>query len=69
MVELDRMVLLWLLRPNEPDQPDPNLTRILTLRASPTQLNPILDPKDPTRPENRFGPVQIGFIEYKLGWT
>ena len=33
-----------LVRPNEPDQPDPNLTWILTLRANPTQLNPILDP-------------------------
>ena len=33
---------------NEPDQPDPNLTQILTLRANPTQLNLILDPEGPT---------------------
>ena len=49
-----------LVRPNEPYQPDPNLTRILILRAKPTQLNPILDAEGPTRPENGSSWVQIG---------
>ena len=40
-----------LLRPNEADQPDPNLTQMLTLRANPTRLNPILDPEGPTQPK------------------
>ena len=31
------------------------LTRILTLRANPTRLKPILDPEGPTRPENGLG--------------
>ena len=48
-----------LVRPNEPDQPDPNLTRILTLRANPTRLNPILDPDGQTRPENGSGLNQV----------
>ena len=37
-----------LVQPNEPDQPDLNLTRILTLRANATRLNPSLDPEGPT---------------------
>ena len=35
--------------PNEPDQPDPNLKQILTLKLNWIQLNPILDPEGPTR--------------------
>ena len=46
---------------NEPYQPYPNLTWILTLRAKPTQLNPNLNPKDTTWLKN-VGCVQIGFI-------
>jgi hypothetical protein len=32
-----------LVRPNEPNQPYLNLTRVLTLMDNLTQLNPILD--------------------------
>ena len=49
------------VRSNEPYQPYPNLTWILTLRAKPTQLNPNLNPKDTTWLKN-VGCVQIGFI-------
>ena len=50
------------VQPNEPDQPNPNLTWILTLMAKPTQLNPKLIPEDPTRSKNRLSRVQIGYI-------
>ena len=56
-----------LVRPNEPDQPDPNLTRILTLRANPTQLNLILDPEGPTRHKSGSCWVHVGFIKYIIG--
>ena len=36
--------------PNEPNQSDPNLTWILSLRVNLTQLNPILEPEGPTWP-------------------
>ena len=49
------------VRSNEPYQPYPNLTWILTLRAKPTQLNPNLNPKDTTWLKN-VGCIQIGFI-------
>ena len=41
-----------------------NLTQILTLRANPTQLNLILDPKGPIRPKNGSSQVQIEYIRY-----
>ena len=57
-------IVAWfkIVQPNEPNLPD-QLTLILTLRANPTQLNPILDPEGPTQPENGSGWVQIGFIK------
>ena len=63
-----------LVRPNEPDQPDLHLTRILTLRANPTQLNPtqlnpILHPEGLTRRKIGAGRVQIRFIKYIIVWT
>jgi hypothetical protein len=48
-----------IVQPNEPNQPDPNLTQILTLRAKPTRLNPILDPEGPTG--------KTGWVRFKLG--
>ena len=44
--------MLLLVRPNEPNQPDPNLTQILTLRA---------------QPYPKMGRVQIVFIKYIIG--
>ena len=37
---------------NEPNDPEPNLTQVLILRAKPTQLNPILDHEGATQPKN-----------------
>ena len=58
------LLVSWILQ-NEANQPDPNLT----LTTNPTKLNPILDPEGQTQPQNRSGLVQIGFIEYDIGWT
>ena len=56
-----------LVQPNEPDQPDLNLTRILTLRANATRLNPSLDPGLGAQPNQKTGGIQIGFIKYIIG--
>ena len=45
-----------LVRPNEANQPDPNLTRILT------GIKSILDPEGPTQPESGSSWVQVGPI-------
>ena len=49
---------------NEPNQPEPNLTQVLILRANPTQLNPILDHEGATQPKNGLSRVQIWFIKF-----
>ena len=49
------------MRSNEPDQPNPNLTRILTLGANLIRLNPILDLEGMrAQPDPKTGWVYIG---------
>ena len=47
------------MRSNQPDQPNPNLTHILTLGANLIRLNPILDLEGTTRPENGLGLYRV----------
>ena len=55
------------VRPNEPDQPDPTQPEFGPWGPNPTRLNPNLDPGGPTRPEIGFKSGSFGFIKYIIG--
>ena len=60
-----------LVRPNEPDQPNPTQPEFGAWGPNPTRLNPNLDPGGPTRPKIGFksgsNRVHLGLFSTSYG--